>query len=325
MKTKKIGLLVLPVLVLAVLAAGCGKKAAPPMGVSMERLASRPQAPEMAAEEKMVVGRLGAGGPAPVASDVAAQGPVYAAPQQAVLQAAASQRRLISRAWLTLKVKNVEQGYDKAIKIALEAGGQVGSSSMEKTKDERERSAELVLRVPAESMESVIDKMKGLGEVLSTKREGEDVSEQWVDLAARIHNLQWQEQQLLNIMKEKAKTLDDLLRMQGEVARLRGEIEANEGRMRLLQDQVAMATLTVKLVERETVVEAVPSGSWALNTTFSKALKTALAGARAIVGFFIWFGILGIVWVPIVVILYLLGRYTASRAKKAANSRRTDV
>lgn len=244
-------------------------------------------------------------------------GAVYPVPEQKALQVAVSQRKLISKAWRTIKVKDVAEGYDKAVKIAAEAGGFVESSSMEKGTEEKERRAELTLRVPADSLDKFMDEVKKLGEVLSTRMQGEDVTEQWADLDARIKNLRWEEDQLLNIMKEKAKTLEDLLRMEREVARLRGEIEQNEGRMTLLRDQVSLATLYLTLVEKGVAVEPVPSGSWALRGTFTHALRAALTGARSVVDFFIWFGLLGILWVPGLLVIILVGRYAVKRVQMA--------
>lgn len=246
-----------------------------------------------------------------------AQPAVYSPPDQKTLQVAVSQRKLISKAWRTVKVKDVEESYEKAVKVATQAGGFVESSSMEKGTEEKERRAELTLRVPANSLEKVMEEVKKLGEVLSTRMQGEDVTEQWADLQARIKNLRWEEEQLLKIMKEKAKTLDELLRMEGEVARLRGQIEQNEGRMTLLRDQVSLATLYLTLVEKGVAVEPIPSGSWALGGTLTHALRAALTGARAVVDFFIWFVMLGILWVPAAAVLFLVTRYAVGRVQTA--------
>jgi hypothetical protein len=327
----------LVVTVVTVSMVGCAKRAEVRMRLTAEKRVEQAQpaemrqggapAPSVAFKARGEVGSTlpesAGGGPpasaefAGAASPVTNAGAVYAVPEQAALQVAVSQRKLISKAWRTVKVKDVEESYEKAVKLATQNGGFVESSSMEKGTEEKERKAELVLRIPATSLEKVIEEAGKLGEVLSTRMQGEDVTEQWVDLEARINNLRWEEEQLLKIMKERAKSLDDLLRMEREVARLRGEIEQNEGRMNLLREQVSLATLNLTLVEKEIVVEAVPSGSWALGSTFSHALRAALSGARSVVGFLIWFGMLGILWVPALVILFLLTRYAVRRAQRA--------
>ena len=246
----------------------------------------------------------------------AAQAVAYEVPGQETLSATVSARKVITTVDRTIKVKDVEEGYERAVKMAERAGGFVQSSYLEKGTEERERKAELVLRVPAANLDKVMAEAGELGEVLTTSREGEDVTEKWVDLESRIKNLKREEEALLEILGRRAKSLREVLDVERELARVRGEVERSEGRLRMLSEQVSLSTLHLTLVEREVAVEAMPAGLWAMKGTVSHAARSAMKAARAIVGLLIWVGILGIVWVPLLGIVLAI-RYAVGRGRKA--------
>jgi hypothetical protein len=77
-----------------------------------------------------------------------------------------------------------------------------------------------------------------------------DVTADWVDVAARIENAKREEARLHTLLDEQTGTLADVLAVERELSRVRGEIERAEGRMRVLSDQVAMSTLTLEVMVR---------------------------------------------------------------------------
>jgi hypothetical protein len=79
--------------------------------------------------------------------------------------------------------------------------------------------------------------------------DGRDVSEEFVDLEARLRNLQAEQAVMLRLFDEAA-TIPDTIRVQDEVSRVQLQIEQIRGRLRFLRDQTAFGTLTVTIVER---------------------------------------------------------------------------
>jgi len=303
-------------LALAVVGAyGCAKAQYAREKPQFQKGAATSSAPGAPASSALVPTAMNEAAPASGAGE-AQQTVAYQLPEQTAFAAASSSRRVITTAYRTVKVKDVEAGYDKAVQMVAAAGGFVQSSHFEKGTEEQERKAELVLKVPAANLGKVMDETKTLGEVLLTRTQGEDVTEQWVDLDSRIRNLKKEEDVLLDIMARQAKNLTEVLNVERELARVRGDIEQSEGRMRMLSEQVALATLNLTLVEKEIAVQALPAGLWAMKGTVTHAARTVMVALRGIVGFVIWVGILGIIWVPVLGVVVFGTRYAIKKSRR---------
>jgi len=157
-------------------------------------------------------------------------------------------------------VRVAEGGLQAALSDALEVarghGGFVLSTDVEEQGD---RSGRIVLRVPAESFEEAMADARDLGEVVRERVSGEDVTQEFVDLDARLRNFEAQESVLLDLMAKSA-TVADTLRVQRELQDVQLEIERLRGRLRYLRDQTDLSTITVRLQESDPVVAG--TGLW---------------------------------------------------------------
>jgi hypothetical protein len=108
-----------------------------------------------------------------------------------------------------------------------------------------QRTANWVVLVPADSFDNVLDHISGLGVPESTSVDSEDVSEEFVDLDARIANKRRLEAELLTLLDERDGQLKDVIAVKQELSSVREEIERMEGRLRFLRDQVALTTITI--------------------------------------------------------------------------------
>jgi hypothetical protein len=155
--------------------------------------------------------------------------------------------RVIKTASLAVEVKEGSFGdrFQQATLIAARHGGFVSSSHTEG--DER-RLGTVVLRVPAESFEAALGDLKALGSVKAEELSGEDVTAQFVDLEARLRNWEAQEEVLLGLM-ERATTIQESITVQRTLQEVQLAIEEIRGRLRVLEDQTAMSTITVSMSE----------------------------------------------------------------------------
>ncbi|MGH2683110.1 MAG: DUF4349 domain-containing protein [Actinomycetota bacterium] len=111
------------------------------------------------------------------------------------------------------------------------------------------RSGLLVIRVPAERFEVALAEIRDLGtKVLRETVAGEDVGQEFIDLEARLRNWRAQEVVLLRLMN-RAQSVTDTIRVQRELQQVQLEIEQIRGRLRYLEDQTTMSTITVGLRE----------------------------------------------------------------------------
>ena len=105
----------------------------------------------------------------------------------------------------------------------------------------------LTLRVPAAAFDRAMAALRALAaEVLAEQVTARDVTEEYTDLDARIRNLRAAETQLLALV-EQAETVDELLKVEKRLAEVRGEIEQLQGRLNVLVDRIALATIRVQL------------------------------------------------------------------------------
>ncbi len=185
---------------------------------------------------------------------------------------------IIRRANLTIQVEEVKKGVKRVTDIARSVGGFVAESAYEAAEG-AVPSARMVLRVPAEKFDAVLDSLGGVGKVFGRHIDSEDVTLQFVDTTSRIKNLKQEESTLLKLLQRSGK-LSEVLEMERELSRVRGEIEQAQGRLRHLGSLVSLATIEIALSEQVQVKTTSPWGQ--IPAAFENAVKDverALAGA----------------------------------------------
>jgi len=132
------------------------------------------------------------------------------------------------------------------------------------------------VRVPASQFDQVVEEIRAVGNrVVQEKRTGQDVTEEFIDLEARIKNQKALENQFLEIMKRAGK-VGDALEVQRQLAEVRTEIEKLEGRKRFLENQASLSTITVTLQTPTQIVSAV--GFWYnVRSAFADGVDVAAA------------------------------------------------
>lgn len=133
----------------------------------------------------------------------------------------------------------VGDAMNEAVAIAGRHGGFVHSSSSGRS-DTR---GSLTMRVPSQKFEIALSELEDLGSVRSEHISGQDVSQDFVDLEARLRNWESQEAVLLRLM-DRAQSVRDTIRVQSQLSRVQLEIEQIRGRLRFLRDQTSYGTIT---------------------------------------------------------------------------------
>jgi hypothetical protein len=150
-------------------------------------------------------------------------------------------RMLIWKAHLSIQVWSVSNAVSEAVALAERRGGFIEQKS-----DNGEQSASLTLRVPAKAFGVAVASLETLGTVTYRSVEGEDVTEQYIDVEARLKNkivLRDRMKQLL----EKATGVKDILAIETELNRVQADIDSMEGRIKSLKGKVEYATVTLSL------------------------------------------------------------------------------
>ena len=159
-----------------------------------------------------------------------------------------AERMVIRSGRAAVEVDSLEPAVEAVRTLAGSHGGYVSDTNLQLGRRQY-REATLTLKIPADSLDAVVDGLQPVGDLQSLELSGRDVTEEFVDVQARLRNQRQLEERLLELLETRTGDLDDVLAVERELARVRREIERFEGRVRYLRSRVSMSTLTVSLRE----------------------------------------------------------------------------
>ncbi|MBT2666394.1 DUF4349 domain-containing protein [Bacillus sp. ISL-4] len=166
------------------------------------------------------------------------------------------ERKVIHQAQLELKVKNLEKAQMKIEYKVAEYGGYVVESNVYR-EDEELVEGMITVRVPEAHFQDFLADSEGqASEVVGRNVTGQDVTEQYVDLKARLKSKRAVEERLLAFMKDAEKT-EDLLKISSDLAVVQEEIEQLTGQMKYLENQTSYSTVTITLSQDRIVVPGI--------------------------------------------------------------------
>lgn len=225
------------------------------------------------------------------------------------------ERKIIRNADLQLEANAPEEAQQKIAQIAESKGGfvvestQSGSSVKTTTRD----TVTMTVRVPATKFNESLNEIRQSAErVIVETVKGQDVTEEFIDIEARLKAKRALEEQFLEIMK-RGSTVQDALSVQRELSTVRGEIEQIEGRKRFLENQASLSTIKIKL-QTPTAFSANAPGffnrlSQALGSGFDAALSFILIFVTALIALLPFL-------ILIVLPIYLVIRYFLKKNRK---------
>lgn len=162
-----------------------------------------------------------------------------------------TETRIIKTAFITIEVKDVPGSVDMLRVLVASKGGYLSSSSISEGYNKR-LSGTVVLRIPQGEFDSTLAGVKSIGTVKSISTQGQDVTEEYVDIQAQKTSYQNQLTQYNEIMK-KAVKVSDVIEIQQQIDRVQTEMNRLEGRLKYLDSRIDMSTITVNLQEPEPV------------------------------------------------------------------------
>ena len=162
--------------------------------------------------------------------------------------------QVVKTASLRLGLANgsFEDKVGEAQAVADSFGGFVVESFASQGSGKRIAEGSLVFRVPAESYDSALSRLRELGRVESLEESGQDVSKEFVDLNARIRQLRAVEAQLLELL-QRADDVPAALAVQNQLSQVQLDLEQARGRLQYLDNRVAFATISMSMHELSVV------------------------------------------------------------------------
>jgi hypothetical protein len=162
-------------------------------------------------------------------------------------------RLILRTGQASIEVDSLESGMARLRQLAQRAGGFVADAAVQSGRHQVRR-ATLELKVPSARFDELTEGLQPIGRLEFVNVSAEDVSEEFVDLAARAANGRKLEERLIELIRTRTGKLQDVLSVERELARVREEIERIEGRLRYLKTSAQLSTLSVSLHEPMPIV-----------------------------------------------------------------------
>jgi hypothetical protein len=232
--------------------------------------------------------------------------------------AEAADRKIIRNADITIEVPSTVDAQHQVTSIAESNGGFVVTSEAKQRESndpaQRTLDIKLVVRVPSNQFGRAFDEIKKLaGNTPAEQVTSQDVTEDFIDLEARIKTQKALEVQFLEIMRQ-ANKIADALEVQRQIAEVRTEIEKLEGRKRFLENRSSLSTINVNIQTPKPVIAITQTG-------FGHSLREAVSDSISLASdMVLFFARSVIMMLPVFVFVFLplglMGRYLIRRAKR---------
>src|SRR4030042_2980504 len=209
---------------------------------------------------------------------------------------------IIYNGYISLETDDIDGTLNRIRSLAEGYNGYVAGTS--RSMIGNQALADITIRIPQNRFRFTIDDILTYGKVLDERTTSEDVTEQYIDLKARSKNLEILEQSLTDLLNRTA-TIEEILKVEQELARIRGEIDSLQGQLNYLERNVTMSMIKVSL--REPPSPFTPPGM-----DWGETFETAVRGLFAVISGLI---ILITAILPLIVIIGIPAYYLQRRKR----------
>ena len=213
-----------------------------------------------------------------------------------------SKRKIVYRADIDLVVEQFDPLPEQIEAAVKQHGGFVSASNITGSPGQP-RNGRWTVRVPVDRFAEFVAAVRQLGEVRSINSTSDDVTAEYYDIEARIRNKQQEEERLLKLLAEATGKLEEILAVEKELSRVRGEIEQAQGRLRMLKDVTELTTVTVSVTEiKNYVPEEAPTYLTRVRRAFSASTMTLVSTAQGLS----LVAVALVPWLPVPLVLVLI-------------------
>jgi hypothetical protein len=182
-------------------------------------------------------------------------------------------RRIIYNATLDLIVESLPRFEERLLQLAQSSGGFISRQDIN-SQTHAQPSGTWTVRVPVDQFQGFLKAVEKLGEFQRNHIDSQDVSQEYYDLEARITNKQQEEKRLIKHLDDSTGKLEDILAVEREISRVRGEVEQMQGRLRFLANLSELSTITITASEiRNYKPPVAPTFGTEIARTFAASLE----------------------------------------------------
>jgi len=250
-------------------------------------------------------------------------GETYATRSVQLAPVPVTQHIIIRDGYISMSVKDTpvsKQAIEGIVQELAAEGAFIVSSQETGRADSSMPTINMTIRVPAERFDQVMDRLAGLADQVLTRRESaEDVTEEYVDVQARLEAMKAARERLLKLM-EQAASVEELLQAENQLTQREAEIESLQGRLDYLTQSAKMSKIEINLQPSSL---SQPLGiQWRPGETVQKAWRGLVKSAQGAINLLIYFGIVILPWLLVLGALALgvrrvIRRYRERRARQS--------
>jgi hypothetical protein len=210
-----------------------------------------------------------------------------------------TKRMVVKNGSMNIEIDKYDDSEKKVNEIVSRLGGYVTSSNASANASGKKQGS-IAVKVPADKYDALLNDVSGLGKVIFQTINSSDITEEYIDLEARVKTQKDLEQRLTGLLSSKAGSLKDVIDIEQKLSEVRQKIESFEGRMRYLKSQSDFSSLTISLYE-PSLLETSTGGGFIYE--IGEAFKKGLRGFTEI---FTGLIVLFIALIPILIIAIIL-------------------
>jgi hypothetical protein len=194
---------------------------------------------------------------------------------------------------------------------AHSAGGYMVNSNT--NNPEEAPTATVIVRVPSNKLEETLSSYRAMGvKVVNENLVGTDVTDQYVDIDARIEQLENTKAKLEEIL-DRATSISDITNLTQQILSYQSQIDSYKGQQDALQKNANLAKLTVYLSTDEIALPYTPSETFRPSVIFKLAVRSMVTSLRGLAEWAIWIGVYAVIWMPLLSVYVLLTRWWKKR------------
>jgi hypothetical protein len=184
------------------------------------------------------------------------------------------QRMIIKTGSLSVEVDKYDEAEIKISEVVKKYNGFIANSKSSQNSSGN-KSGNMTVKVPADKFDALIFDISRIGKVMNQNIQANDITEEFVDLEARVKTQKELEQRLIKLLNEKASRLSEVIEVEEKLASVRQKIESIEGRMKLLKSQSDLSTLSINIYEPSMISTSSGGGFF---YELGQAIKKGLSG-----------------------------------------------
>jgi len=212
---------------------------------------------------------------------------------------AAPARKIIYNAAVDLIVEDFSTVEDSVPRLARMHEAYVADMEIQGSSGGQRR-GQWKVRVPVDQFEPFLAEVLKLGLPTKNHRDSQDVSDRFYDAEARVKNKKVEEARLIKLLEEVGGKLEEILTVERELSRVRGEIEGLQGTLRVLSNLSSLTTVTIVIQERKDYVPpAAPTFATKISRTFHDSLDVLIGFGKSVV----LFAVALAPWLPLILVV----------------------